>query len=104
MNINIIRKLAKEIKSLNLFSASKEINGIKLFHNDTDLSKIQELFISYLYFYYNLNMDISMEKVSKKVLENEIYEDSYSLYRNKQGNKEQVKKDNQSEHAVHLVF
>jgi len=103
MNINTIRKLAKEIKMLNLFSASKEINGIKLFHNESDLSKIQELFVSYLYFYYNINMDISMEKVSKKVLENDIYEDAYNLWKSKQGNKETIKKDN-TDHNVHLVF
>jgi hypothetical protein len=103
MNINSIRKLAKEVKMLNLFNASKEINGIRLFHNETDLSKIQELFISYLYFYYNINMDINMDKVSKKVLDNEIYEDSYYRWKNKNVNKEIVKKDN-TDHNVHLVF
>jgi len=103
MNINIIRQLAKETKMLNLFNASKELNGIKLFHNETDLSKIQELFVSYLYFYYNINMDINLDKVSKKILENEIYEDAYCTWKNKQGNKE-VKKDNNTEHDLHLVF
>jgi len=103
MYIDSIRRLAKSVKMLNLFSSSKEINGIKLFRNETDLTKVQELLLSYLYFYHNINMDISMDKVSKKVLEDNIYEDSYYLWKSKNGNKE-VKDKNETDHNVHLVF
>ena len=103
MYIDDIRKLAKETKMLNLFSASKEMNGIKIFHNETDFSRIQELFISYLYFYSNINMDINLDKVSDKVLENEIYEDAYYRWKLKNKNKE-VKDKPATDHSVHLVF
>lgn len=98
-----IRKLAKTVKSMNLFSASKELQGVHIFKNSSDFSKIQMLYLSYLYFYYNINMDISLDKVSKKVLDSEINEDSYSIW--KQNSKE---KDNKSEEKTNknlfLVF
>jgi len=102
MTIETVRKLAKNNKHLNLFSASKEINGIRLFHNEIDFTKIQTIFINYLYFYYNLNQDISSGEVTKDVLKNEIREDSYSIYKSKnRDNKEE--KDNKK-HDVHLKF
>ena len=99
--IELIRKLAKNNKSLNLFSASKEINGIRLFHNEIDLSKIQNIFINYLYFYYNLNQDISMGEVTENILKSEIREDAYCIWKSKNKNKEE--KDNKK-HDVHLKF
>ena len=77
-----LRQLAKSVEMQNLFIASKEINGIKLFENKKDLSKLQGIFLSYLYFYCSLNNDIATDRVNKKVLENEIYCDAYAYYRN----------------------
>ena len=78
-----LRKLAKSISSQNTFIAAKEINGIKIFENETNLSKIQEEYVSYLYFYKSLYEDIYSKKVSEKILNDEIYEDAYSYYKSK---------------------
>jgi len=81
-----LRKLAKKSEILNQFVASKEINGIRFFENELNFSKLQNTFVSYLYFYYNLYQDIAMKKVSEKVLNNEIYENAYSYYKSKEEN------------------
>lgn len=99
---NKIRKLAKKIDSQNLFAASKELNNIRLFKNTIDLSKIQQIYLSYLFFYNNLNTDIELKKVSKKVIENEIYEDSYNLWK-REGKKDKKTKSNKPR-DIHLVF
>jgi hypothetical protein len=77
---SIVRKLAKANTYQNLFSLAKETN-IDLFENKRDFSAIQLLFLNYLAFYYNLNMDIYLGDVDEKVLENEIFEDAYSFYK-----------------------
>jgi len=101
---SIIRKLAKQTKNLNHFAASKEINGIKLFKNDMNLSKIQNVYLSYLYFYNTLNSDIMLKKVSEKVLDNEIYADAYYYYKLKHEDKKNKKDRNNKPRDVHLVF
>jgi hypothetical protein len=98
----IIRQLAKQVENQNLFLSAKELNGIKIFNNDKDFSKLQQLFLSYLYFYNNLHTEIQMKEVSEKVLEDEIYEDAYSVYkRDKPQNKGKEKK---SDNGIHLIF
>lgn len=82
MNYNYyIRKLAKSTPIQNQFIASKELFGVKLFANEYDFSKIQQDFLTYVYFYYNLFQDIYTNQVSKKVTDNDIYEDAYSYYK-----------------------
>lgn len=102
MNINNVRKLAKDNRYINLFSASKEINGIKLFKNETDFTKIQNLFLNYLYFYSNIHMDIALNKVSERILDSEIYEDAYNIWKNK--SKDNQEKIDNKPHDVHIVF
>lgn len=103
MNIFLsIRKLSKTTYAQNLFLASKEINGIKLFKNNLDLSKLQQLYLSYLYMYNGIMQDIQIEKISKHVLDNEIYEDSYLLWKREKGNK--TKKEDNTERDVKLVM
>lgn len=98
---DLLRKLAKSIEQQNLFIASKEINGIKLFENDTELSKLQHLYLSYLYFYSDLYTDIALKKVIPNVLVNFIREDSYSYYkRNKEPEIDKKNKKND----IHLIF
>jgi len=101
MNIdNRIKQLAKSNEHQSLFSISKELSNIKLFYNDTDLSRLQMIYISYLFYYYNIYMDIDMKKVSKRVLDNEIFEDAYSIWKKegKEDNTSKPKKD------ISLVF
>ncbi len=99
---NLVRKLAKQIENQNIFSVCKELSSIKLFENDKNLSNLQHQYLSYLYFYNDLYMDIALKKVSDKVLNNEIFEDAYSYY--KKNKKEDTKDKKNREHDVHLVF
>lgn len=100
----LIRKLAKSVRHQNLFLASKEINGIKLFKNEYDLSLIQEKYLSYLYFYNNIFMDITTDKVSKKVIDCNIYEDAYTTYKSKKDNSK-IKTDSENKQKdLHIVF
>jgi hypothetical protein len=85
MNEILLRKLAKRRDMQNLFIACKEIASFRLFKNDTDLSQLQNIYLSYLFMYYNLNQDIGLKRVSEFVLNNEIYEDAYLLYRHEKG-------------------
>lgn len=95
-----IRQLAKSIKYQNLFTASKEIFGIKLFHNSFDLSNIQSIFLSHLYSYDSINRDIILENISKHIFDSEIYEDAYLLWKRK--NIKKINKDNKQS-DVNLV-
>ncbi len=91
----ILRKLAKQDKWYIVYMQSKELGNLRLFANDTDFTFMQLLFLNYLSFYSSLFFDISMGDVSQIVLENDIYEDSYNLYRNekrlKQNDKAETK-------------
>ena len=78
----LIRKLSKTDRWQTLFSYAKELN-IKLFENDTNLTPIQIIFLKYLSFYNSIYTDIAMGDIDEIVLENEIYEDAYIMYRNK---------------------
>ena len=82
-----VRKLAKNISSQNLFVAAKDLSGIRLFKNIINFSKLQNMYLSYLYFYKSLYEDVYTNKVSKKVFENKIYEESYSYYKLKKEDK-----------------
>lgn len=99
---HFIRKLAKTTKYQNLFLAVKELHGLQLFHNITDLSKMQDLFLNYLYMYDTLNTDIAVDNISKHVLDNELYEDSYMLWRREKKNKEKEEDNKASD--VKLVL
>jgi hypothetical protein len=102
MNIyDIIRKLAKSTKYQNLFVAAKDIATIHLFRNDTELSKLQDMFLAYLYLYDNLFTDISLKEVSKKVIENSIYEDAYFYW--KREHKTETKTQDNSKSQIKLV-
>ena len=101
MNIySLLRQLAKTSKYQNLFIACKDINGFKLFENDKNLSQIQEIFLNYLYMYNSINQAINVDKISPHVLDKELYEDCYLLWKNKSSKKEI---QNETKSDVHLV-
>jgi hypothetical protein len=97
---NSLIELAKSVEMQNLFSAAKDISNIKIFENNMNFSKIQMIFLSYLYIFNNLYTDIMLKKVSKKVIENKIYWDSYSYYKREKPEEKKGKK----ERDIHLVF
>jgi len=81
--IKYVRKLAKSDESQNLYIMAKDIATIKLLDNSNNFTYIQNIFLRYLNFYYTIYSDISIGDVDEIVLENEIYEDSYIMYKNK---------------------
>jgi len=84
MNIySLLRELAKSVRAQNLFVAAKEVNGVYLFHNKVDFSKLQEIYLSQLYNYDSINRDIVLDNISKHVTDNEIYTDAYLIYKRK---------------------
>ena len=101
MNIDLIRNLAKSAKFQNLYHSVKEINGILLFKNSVDLTWLQQIFLSYLYFYSSLNIEIAVHKLSEKIFDNFIYEDAYMLWKREVGydNKSKDKKRD-----IHIAF
>jgi len=74
--VTMTRKLAKSSYWQNMYSAAKELN-MSLFKNNTDLTQIQSLFLSFLSFHYTIKFDIALGEVNPVVLENPIYEDAY---------------------------
>lgn len=97
----ILRKLARSVRAQNLFVVVKEINNIRLFKNSYDLSNLQNIYLSYLYNANMINNDIVIDKISKHVFDNEIYEDSYLLW--KQKNNKKTDKENNKKNDVNLV-
>jgi hypothetical protein len=93
--------LARSIKMQNLFTASKELYGIKIFRNSFDFSNIQSIFLSYLYNFDSINRDIILENISKHVLDNQIYWNSYLIYKRKNLKKINIKDNKQKD--VNLV-
>lgn len=102
MNIySLLRELARSIRMQNLFVATKELNGIRLFKNQLNLSNIQSIFLSHLYSYDSISRDIILENISKHVLDEEIYTDSYLLWKRKNFRKTNIKDNKKSD--VNLV-
>ena len=86
---SLIRKTTKKYYWQALYSSAKELR-LNLFENRIDYSDLQILFLNYLAFYYNLNLDIMMNDVSEDVTDSEIYEDAYSYFKRKDRLKKQL--------------
>jgi hypothetical protein len=93
--------LAKSVRIQNLFIAAKEVNGVHLFRNNYDFSKLQEIFLSYIYTFDTINRDIVVDKISEKVLDDRIYWESYMTWRRK--NNKKSEKEDKSKKDVNLV-
>ena len=98
-----LAKLARSTRYQNLFYANKEMKGIKLFDNQTDFSNLQQLFINNLFTFDSLNRDIVQEKISKRVLDDSIFWNSYLLWRQKIKPTLDEKKRNTKKKDVSLV-
>ena len=96
-----LKILAKTTKSQNRFTAAKEISSIHLFRNNFDFSKIQEIYLFYLYNYDNINRAIIIDKISKHVLDSDIYEEAYLLWKRK--NTKITNKTDNKQKEVNLV-
>ena len=78
-----LKELAKSVKAQNLFVAAKDLQGIHIFRNVTNLSRIQGLYLLYLYNYDGIYKDIILEKISEHITDCELYEDAYLLWKRK---------------------
>jgi hypothetical protein len=96
MKENLLRRLARSYHSQIVYSRSKEIGGIHLFDNATDLSKIQIIFLQYLELYYNVNVDLMMNEdlISQEVIDDWLRLDSYLLYKRKKAKQDKLKPKN----------
>jgi len=101
-----LRLLAKSIRGQNLFSAAKELSSIRLFKNKFNLSRLQEIYLSYLYTYEMINKDIVVDNISKLVTTCEIYEDAYLLWKRQNKKEKKLNKKGEPEKSskdMHLV-
>jgi len=92
--LDILRELAKNDYYQSLYSSAKEL-GLQIFNNNTELTRIQLWFISFMGMYSMINMDIALGEVSDKVLENTTYEDAYLWWKKKSTGPEIKKKKNE---------
>jgi len=97
-----IRELAKSNKSQNLFVAAKEISSIYLFKNKCNYSRLQEIYLNWLYTYDMIMKDKITDNISKKVLEDNIYTDAYVIWRREKKFKEKESED-KKRRDVHLI-
>jgi len=81
--IKYIRQLAKDSKYQTLFSLGKDLHNINLFENNLDFTDIQLTFLRYLNFYSTIYLDIALGDIDEIVLKNDIYTDSYMMWKNK---------------------
>lgn len=86
----IVRKLAKTNYAQQDYTLVKDLQ-IPLFINKRDLSCIQRVYISYLMFYSNLNMEVAMGDAPERIFDNETFEDAYSIYKRKDSQKKTKK-------------
>jgi len=106
-NFYTIRDLANSNKYQSLLNAKSEICEVRLFHNVSDFSRIQFSFIGWLQFYRFLRTEIATKEISDVVLKDEIYSDSYYLWRSKKYQEYLDKKENtddeSSPHALKIT-
>jgi len=74
MNLRILRNLAKSDRWQIIYNRAKELGTIKLFDNDSDLTKAQILFLYYLELYSSLYRDLASHEpyISEAVIDDEI--------------------------------
>jgi hypothetical protein len=78
-----LRLLARSNYFQNLYSLSKDMPSLRLFENERDFTDIQMSFIRFLNYYSSVLLDIALGDVDELVLDNDIYTDSYMLYKTK---------------------
>lgn len=101
MNYDILHKLAKLAKSDKyqiLYNQCKEISGLQLFNNKTDLSYLQVTFLYMLSIYSMLYNDLysGEEYISEEVINDLIRTEAYLLLRKELKEKRNLKKSNQN--------
>lgn len=93
-----IRKLARSNRWQLLYAKSKELNGIRLFENELNLSQRQLYFLYWLSMYNSLYQDLAMKEkfLTKEVIKDNIECDAYLYYKAtvKPEKEKEIKKQN----------
>ena len=90
-NFNPIRLLARSPRWQILYARSKEISGLRLFNNDTDLTSLQISFLQWLEIYSSMETDLAMKEknLSRDVFEDDYRTDAYLYVRSIKDKKEE---------------
>ncbi len=83
--IKKVRKLARSFYWQNLYIASQECNGIKLFENESNFSGLQLMFLYWLRTYKSLYEGLALEEspyLTENVIEDDLRCDAYLMFRN----------------------
>ena len=94
MNYKLLKKLTRSNKWQFLYNRAKELGTLRLFKNDTDLTKIQIWMLYFLEMYSSLYSDLSMNEdyISEEVIEDDLRCEAYLLYRRTKNKKENKRK------------
>lgn len=90
INNNPLRELARSEYYQNLYRSSKELNGIFIFDNHKDLTKLQIIFLSFLALYDSVYIDIASNDsnlMSLDRIKDDMLVDAYITVKNKNRNK-----------------
>lgn len=106
---DILRKLARSDKWQRLYIRAKELNGIHLFSNNSDLSDSQMAFLQWIEIYSVLREDIVMKRpgINEEILEDDIRTDAYLLVRPsllEKEDKDSKKKNRTVDSSGHAVY
>ncbi len=94
MNFKLLQKLARSNRWQILYNRAKELGTLRLFKNDTDLTKIQIWMLHFLEMYTSLYTDLAMNEdyIDESVIEDDIRTEAYLLYRKQKNKKENKSK------------
>ena len=93
MNLEILKKIARSNEYQLLYNRAKEIGTLRLFKNDSDLSRIQILYLYFLEMYSILYQDLNaqVEFLDETVIEDDLRCEAYLLYRKTKRNEKSDK-------------
>ena len=92
MNNNPLRKLARSLKYQNLYNMAREINGIQIFDNVKNFSKIQMEFLYWLSVYNRLYTAKTLkenEYICQEIIDDDFACDCYLVWESKNRNKKE---------------
>ena len=81
--MKVLQNLARSNTAQLIYRHAKELSGIRLFNNDTDLSHIQVLYLYYLSLYESLYTDLAMQEpyLTEEVINDNLRVEAYLLYK-----------------------
>lgn len=94
MNLKLLQKLARSNKYQILYNRAKELGTLKLFKNDTGITKIQVWFLYFLEVYNSLYTDLASgeDYISDEVIEDDLRMEAYLLWHRKKREQEKLNK------------